>query len=80
MARVFTFILGSNSAQISISGVRYLRDHPSQGWLTPTTRGAPFLAILPPNFVFGALFGPDEVLETHLAPFLNQITVLEQKN
>ena len=27
---------------------------------------------------FGALFCPNEVLETHLAPFLDQLSALEQ--
>ena len=30
-------------------------------------------------FVFGALFGPNEVLEMYLAPFLDKLSVLEQK-
>ena len=31
------------------------------------------LTILPQNFVLGALFGPNEVLETQVVPFLDQI-------
>ena len=37
------------------------------------------ITIFGPKFCSGALFGPNEVLETHLAPFLNQISALEQK-
>ena len=33
-----------------------------------------------PKFRFGALFGPNKELETHPAPFLDQLSVLEQKN
>ena len=32
-----------------------------------------------PKFHFGTLFGPDEVLKIHLAPFLDQLSVSEQK-
>ena len=51
----------------------------------PPTRGAnPHhergpLTILPKDFVYGALFGPYVVLETHIAPFLDQLCVLEQQ-
>ena len=38
------------------------------------------ITILLQNFVFGALFGLKEVLETHLTPFLDQISALEQNN
>ena len=30
------------------------------------------------NFVLGALFGPNEMLETHIAPFLDQVSAFEQ--
>ena len=51
----------------------------------PPTRGAnPHhergpLTVLPKDFVYGALFGPYAVLETHIAPFLDQLCVLEQQ-
>ena len=32
-----------------------------------------------PKFHFGALFGPNKVLEMHIAPFLDQQSVLEQQ-
>ena len=35
------------------------------------------LNIWPQNFVFGALFGPNEVLEMHLGSLLNQLSELE---
>ena len=38
------------------------------------------LTILPQNFVLGALFGPNEVLEMHITPFQDQQSALEQKN
>ena len=49
----------------------YTPGHPS--WWGP-------LIILLNNFVFGTLFGLNEVLETHLAPFLDQLSASELKN
>ena len=47
---------------------------------TATPLGAPLMVgILPQNFVFGALSGPNEVLEMHLAPFLDQLKVYWSK-
>ena len=46
-----------------------------RGW-APLVFG--FLELFTQNFVLGALFGPNEVLETHLALFLDVLTVLEQ--
>ena len=37
------------------------------------------LTILPKDFVYGALFGPHALLGTHIAPFLDQLCVLEQQ-
>ena len=45
------------------------------GW-APLVVG--FLELFTQNFVLGALFGPNEVLETHLALFLDLPDVLEQ--
>ena len=73
----FHVFLGSDSAQILIYGLEYLRDPPPRGtlasWWGPLT-------ILPQNIVLGALFGQNEVLEMHLTPLLDQLSVLEQKN
>ena len=33
---------------------------------------------LPQNFVLGALFASNEVLETHIAPFLDQLNAFER--
>ena len=38
------------------------------------------LSILPKNIVLGAFFSPNELLETHLAPFLDKLSAFEQKN
>ena len=54
---------GSNKAQISIFGVKYLRDpHLKElsSWRGP---------ILPKKFVLGGLFDPNKVQETHLDSF-----------
>lgn len=55
-------------ARRKIFGVKYLWD--------PTMRGA---LILTHHFDFGAVFGENEVLETHLALLRNQNSELEKR-
>ena len=53
---------------------------PPQGTPAPTTRQALLMVngILPQIFVFGVLFGPNKVLESHFAPFQDQLSGLQQ--
>ena len=69
-----------------VPNYRYLGQNgpPQRGepGLTPTMRGAPRSGVLiyfTQKFVFGALFSPNELVETHLAPFLDKLVHLSKK-
>ena len=72
-------------------GGKYSRDPTTRGacpvpqpkrpswWGGPAPLVVGSLAILHKHFVFGALFSPNEVLETQLEPFLGQLKMRRSK-